>query len=264
MRNNIRVFGMRRSGNHAVIAWLRRNIGAKSIFLNDCQAGDPFASFQYIELAERRFGTRLRRDGARTARDRAGKLGDSAVVVSYEDQPPPNSLRGWRRLTTGLDPKITWSNVLIWRSTPNWLASFVPLVMSDKTPRHLGCRGPLEIAQFVVLQGEMLSRKDADTCIPIHYDRWLSDADYRREALDLLGAQCIDNSLGDVSNYGGGSSHGDETVDPKRLQARWQSVRDEPLYQAIVRFALSDEWFMSIAERAEPGVTDIMQSIVDR
>ncbi|WP_241525501.1 hypothetical protein [Pseudophaeobacter leonis] len=49
---SLRVFGMRRSGNHAILSWLQRNAPAGgSVFLNNCKPGtDPLQNSRGIEL----------------------------------------------------------------------------------------------------------------------------------------------------------------------------------------------------------------------
>ena len=41
-----RFFGIPRSGNHAIIEWIMKNIDDSSlVFLNNCDRGDPAESF---------------------------------------------------------------------------------------------------------------------------------------------------------------------------------------------------------------------------
>lgn len=76
----LRLFGMRRSGNHAIVGWMQRNApGGRSVFLNNCKPGqDPFRSFRGIEVN----GTHAPQHKAmRNMASVTGEAGDGALLV---------------------------------------------------------------------------------------------------------------------------------------------------------------------------------------
>lgn len=190
----LRVYGMRRSGNHALIDWIMRNAkDGAGLFLNNCRPGrDPMKTKRAFSLYK---------DGAEVAESQAGaKLQQAGAapfaVISYEDTMPLAE-----REPLYAAPERC---VIIYRSFLHWSASLL-----RKIQGNLGY-GPLErmrvMTQAMRTYGEMLARvRDADV-VPLCYDDWVSDEGYRSGALGRLGLPGRDLGLGQVQRYGGGSS----------------------------------------------------------
>jgi len=261
---HLRVFGMRRSGNHAVIDWLRRNLGVDSLFMNDCRPGDPLDSFQYIELGDLKRGTPFRNKGKGAEKLKSTRGDWAAHVVSYEDQPPPARLG---RLTRGYGRETTWHNIVIHRSFANWLASFYRLVTIDEAGTPRGFDGPVQVAgaldAYRRMADTIASLPDAFTTV--RFDDWARDDAYRAALLEQIGLQNLDNSTGQQSEYGGGSSFekGDQRPTDDALSQRWRAMCDNSGFRAVVAIARADDAFCNSIETVEPGATATLDQILN-
>ncbi len=236
-----RVFGMRRSGNHAVIDWLRRNIPGETVFLNDCAPGDPFRTYAMMETPRGdRHGPSFRRTRwfAQFDEGRAGR----SHVVSYEDTTPGavGPPAGW---------EAPFRTVIVRRSFLNWLASYYALVTDRMGGTAWGVEDWREIRPHVGTYAALLS---APRDLEIDFDRWCADAGYRAEALSALGLPEIDGSTGRPSPYGGGSSFGESAPSPAALGQRWRRLEGRPGYDALVAEAAAHPALMAGLSRAEP------------
>ncbi|HTQ79140.1 MAG TPA: hypothetical protein VMM92_04030, partial [Thermoanaerobaculia bacterium] len=71
----LRVLAMRRSGHHAVIHWILRQIGAPALFLNDCSLTETG------ELRGNRFSRYAHLAAEEAARDQAGDWVEKALLL---------------------------------------------------------------------------------------------------------------------------------------------------------------------------------------
>ena len=237
----IRVFGMRRSGNHAVIGWLRRNIPGETVFLNDCGPGDPFRSYAMMETPRGdRHGPGFR-DTRWFAQFDEGREGRSHVV-SYEDTVPDEvgAPEGWH---------APFRTVVLRRSFLNWLASFYELVTRREGGTVWGVDDPREIRPYFAVYAALLA---APREAGIEFDRWLEDEAYRAEILRRLGLPLLDLGTGPPAAYGGGSSFPGAGADAHDLTARWRRLSGEPAFEALLGEAAADPALMAALRRAHP------------
>ena len=190
----LRVYGMRRSGNHALINWIMRNApGGNGLFLNDCRhAGDPFKTAQGVTVFEQ--GSELPIKPLRRKLQAAGKA--PFTVVSYEDRVPPPHPKPLFEA-----PEVC---VIIYRSFLHWSASLLRKIQGNDG------YGPLDRARVMskslCIYSDMLDRVQDEDVIPLCYDDWMADDDYRAKALERLDLPGRDLDRGAVQRYGGGSS----------------------------------------------------------
>ena len=188
----LRIYGMRRSGNHALINWIMRNApGGNGLFLNNCRVGgDPIVTCSSLSLFEG--GAEAGRGGKWRKIDRAGAR--PFVAVSYEDRMPP------------ADPKplfaVSETLVIIYRSFLHWAASLLRKIQGNDA------YGPLDrnrvMGRALSTYAEMLTRVQDDDVVPLCYDDWTANAHYREKALTRLTLPGQDLSLGAVQRFGGG------------------------------------------------------------
>ncbi|MDT0681747.1 hypothetical protein RM543_03540 [Roseicyclus sp. F158] len=237
------MFGMRRSGNHAIADWLRRNVPGECVFLNDCAPGDPFETYALMETPRGdRHGPSFRTtrwfpqfpDG-RNAR---------AHLVSYEDRLPGTATpEGWGRPAT---------EIVVHRSFLNWLASFLKLVRVRKAGTAQGARGmgPLRraVSQYVALLTACEGR------VSLSLDRWRQDADYRARRLDALRLPMLDNEVGTQARYGGGSSFSPGHAAPgaSDLSSRWRIAATDPIFRTIAGAAGRSPGLLDVLNRHYP------------
>ena len=237
----IRVHGMRRSGNHAVIDWLRRNCQGETVFLNDCAPGDPYASFQAIETPRGDcHGPGFR--GTRWFGQFEAARGRFHHVVSYEDAAPGPPPAGWEG---------AWRTVVVHRGFLGWLASYYVLVARRQVGTRWGVDEPAEIAPRVETYARLLS---APCDASVSLERWVADPAHRRMALDAVGLPLRDDDTGGQSAYGGGSSFapGRDAPSGEALSARWRALAPDPAFEALARGAARNDAFMRVLARVYP------------
>jgi hypothetical protein len=251
----LRLFGMRRSGNHAIVDWMQRNAPfGRSVFLNNCKPGqDPFRSFRGIEVNG---GHAPQHKALRDMAAVTGAAGDGALLVmSYEDTSPAE-FTGERQVSGGFDESLLSRNVLIYRSFLNWAASLLKKMQGNPSYSLVRRNAILLRAMdtYTRLLGMVeLAKELAVTCIS--YDRWCRDEAYRAELLKELGLEAQDNSLGAVQSYGGGSSFQKEAKGAEELQTdqRWRQMAEDAEYQSVLHLAARDDALTDCLSRLFPG-----------
>ena len=237
----IRVHGMRRSGNHAVIDWLRRNIPGETVFLNDCGPGDPYESFQALESPRGdRHGPSFR--GTRWyPQFEAGREGFHHIV-SYEDRAPGAAPEGWA---------APWRSVVVHRGFLGWLASYFALAVHRQGGTEWGVERPVEIAPMIRLYARLLAAP-ADASISL--ERWSSEPGHRARTLRALDLPALDDDTGGQTDYGGGSSFAPGAAPPAAgdLSARWRSLAGVPEFERLARGAARDDAFMGTLRSLYP------------
>ena len=251
---SLRVFGMRRSGNHAILAWLQRNAPrGRSVFLNNCKPGsDPLHNARGIEV-----------NGSHASHNQAKrnlpavtqKAGDGALfLVSYEDTSPAEF--GLSRQPSGtFDEALFSHNILIYRGFLNWSASLLKKIQANDGYTLVRRNGIVLRAMdsYIRLLGLVRQAQDLGL-VAICYDRWTRSADYRAALLQQLGLAEHDNSLGEVQSYGGGSSFQKQASSAAELQTdrRWQQMRSDAEYQALLHLAARDPALLAELEELFP------------
>lgn len=247
----LRVFGLRRSGNHAVINWLQRNApGGRALFFNNCALGrDPFASFRAVEIDGRPAGG-ARADPRRLARE----AGDgAALILSYEDAMPDARRR--HPVSTGIDAAAVDFEVIVARGFLNWAASLVKKLQDNPdftAPRRVGI--VLKAVGTYVRMLDILLAEQVPGVVAIRYDDWTVSPAYRAATLARLGFANRDDSLGAVQPYGNGSSFDDSdaTTGEPRTHTRWRQMEDDPEYRIVLWLAARDAALQDRLARAFP------------
>ncbi|MBY5933863.1 hypothetical protein KUV51_12705 [Tateyamaria omphalii] len=239
----LRVYGMRRSGNHALINWIMRNApNGHGVFLNDCRPKtDPVVSCSGVSVFEDGVDVDMQ-VGRQQKLQRAGAL--PFTVVSYEDRVPPTAPKPLYAAPETL--------IIIYRSFLHWTASLLRKVQGNEG------YGPLDrnriMGRALGTYSEMLTRVQEDDVVPLCYDDWTADAHYREEALSRLKLPGRDLSLGTVQRYGGGSSFQDATAaSDLTTDKRSAQMADDHEYQMLLWTAARDEGFMTKLTKVFPA-----------
>lgn len=243
----LQVFGMRRSGNHAIIDWLMRNApeGATGgVFYNNCKFGKkPFRAYRSLDVydAERKrqphfdIGNekRIAQAGARPM-----------VVISYEDRMPQPAGQP-QKASDGLTDADFTHQVIIYRSFLNWSASLLAKIKKNTGFGATDRMRIMGLALSTYVQG--LDRvADAQDITAICYDDWMTSERYRAEILTRLGLPQRDLGRGKVQRFGGGSSFQKKVVRAEELDsvARDAAMASDPEYQLLLWTAAHDVRFM--------------------
>ncbi|MEM6374020.1 MAG: hypothetical protein AAF727_14740 [Pseudomonadota bacterium] len=230
----VRVYGMRRSGNHAIVDWILRNApNGAGLFLNNCKPNrDPIRTARGIALYDA--GTEQPMD---LARDKIAAAGQTPfTLVSYEDTMP-----ALERMPLFEAPETC---VIIYRSFLQWSASLLRKIQANSG------YGPLErmriMMQSMRTYAEMLGRVQSEDVVAVCYDDWNADEGYRHSLLETLGLPGRDLGRGSVQRYGGGSSFQGNQTATERLDtdARSAQMSQDLEYQLVLWTAARDRDFI--------------------
>ncbi len=241
------VFGMRRSGNHAIIDWLMRNAPERAsggVFYNNCRYGkNPLRAYGSLDIYDAGHRVLPHKDIGDTAR-----LADAGsapmVVVSYEDRMPLAAGRPQKASQGFTDGDFT-RKILIYRSFLNWSAS---LLAKIKRNDGYGATDRLRIMMlaFATYIRGLDRVTEVQGIVPVCYDDWMTSESYRADRLSALGLPLRDLDRGKVQRYGGGSSFQTRVKDVEDLQStsRDAQMADDPEYKLLLWTAAHDLRFM--------------------
>ncbi|GAA6209563.1 hypothetical protein NBRC116601_28560 [Cognatishimia sp. WU-CL00825] len=260
----LRTFGMRRSGNHAIINWLLRNAEGNSTFLNNCTIGKAATqSWRAVEVNAKRMPIKR---GTPISDVTAG-VGDGALlVVSYEDfLPDPDE--GGEGLTTDVPMDLIKRDIVLYRHFMNWSASLLRKIQANEDQDTLVCLRIMMVAldKYRELL-ELVSNSANNDFLPINYDRWVARPRYRARILQELGLPHKDNSLGSVQPYGGGSSFqkGVKLADKLATDERWREMVNDPAYQLVLLAASQDRELVELMQKLMPADADMLVAYLDQ
>lgn len=262
-RHEFRVFAMKRSGHHAIMAWLMRHFHGPIYFLNNCSFAtttlfsstrvgqfdqqslfggrvsiffergemveqiehlrkdelldDPLLRLRKLVAAEDEL---LERSGFPTERD--------AYLFNLEDFDLCHMTHvPFDRMTRGLSK--TNHELIVLRDPYNWLASRykgnfpINQEIIDAWKSH--CRETLQTTRFL------------DHPVTVNYDRWFVDGTYRQQLSNELGLSGPEPGIGEMTNFGGGSSFSGmefrSAAEQMDVLNRWRVFEDDPDFQRI-------------------------------
>ncbi|MEQ6250117.1 hypothetical protein ABMC89_14580 [Sulfitobacter sp. HNIBRBA3233] len=243
----LQVFGMRRSGNHAIIDWLMRNApqaATGGVFFNNCRHGrDPLSAYGSLDIYDAESRVQPHHDIADAQRIAAA--GDAPmVVVSYEDRIPQPKGKP-QRASQGFATADFSRQVIIYRSFLNWAASLLAKIQRNDGFGPTDRMRIMGLAFATYVQG--LDRvADPGDVVAICYDDWMQSEDYRAGILDRLDLPRRDLDRGQVQRYGGGSSFQRRTTGVADLGSteRDALMAEDEEYKMILWTAAHDVRFM--------------------
>ncbi|MBE9064332.1 hypothetical protein [cf. Phormidesmis sp. LEGE 11477] len=263
-QKEICLVGMRRSGNHAVLNWIRSQQPGDVCLLNNVAAGTN--PYRYKSDNLRRYHPEHHKQAEVYRQQASGNLiKRDCLIYSYEDWSlrqiiQPRFERN-RDLYVGKSGKSF--ELLVLRDPFNLFASRLKQNFVATKARKLPMVEMwLEHAREFVGESGYLKRNR----ICISYNRWFSNMDYRRSLADQLDIPFSDAGLENISAFGGGSSF-DGTGDDSRLSGRasaldvtnrWRQFADDPRFQSL--FASEALWHYSTQIFGELPGTDSLQS----
>ncbi|MFL5897100.1 MAG: hypothetical protein ACJ76D_01340 [Solirubrobacterales bacterium] len=252
----IRVIGMSRSGNHAIVNWILAQAPGRTCFLNCAEPGwSPFVSARprTPELP----GWRALYEGFEIDAEGDGRLSRKDLLIhSYEDtflgpfKKPENEGRhdewvGTSRRRVDLlilrDPRNLFASRLA--SGYGWLEDeLVARVWSQHAREFLGRRRNLRQERLMV-----------------SYNEWVTSVEYRREVAAALGLEFDDRGAHKVPAAAGGSSFDGTAYDGRAEEMpvlrRWHRfVGDERFHRMLTPevLELSDRIFGPPVALSEP------------
>ena len=226
-KKEIRVVGLKRTGNHAIINWLRQQHSGKVWHLNNIVAGKNPYHWLYSHYPKE--ALKQEALGNFTVKD--------CLIYSYEDY-------SLERVT---DPKfenlhdlylgkssIRYDLILL-RDPFNLMASRLKKnYIAVKDPNYTVTHLWIDYAKEFI--GETNYLNNYKICI--NYNRWFVDVEYRKELASALVMDFSDKGIERVKSEGGGSSFDGEKLNGKASQMdvlnRYKVFEDDPEYQKLV------------------------------
>lgn len=260
----LRTFGMRRSGNHAIINWLQRNAPQGSVFLNNCAIGRPARrTWRSVELN----GQRAPVTKGEPITPVTSVAGDGAmVIVSYEDF-SPDADDPHAGLTPDLPDSAVTHEVLFYRNFMNWSASLLRKIQANDDQDTLVCLRIMMVALDKYREMlELIANAKSLGMVPVNFDRWIARPGYREKVLSELGLPCRDNTLGLVQAYGGGSSFQKDAVRAEDLKTeqRWREMANDASFQIVLLAASQDEGLVNLMRKLMPKDAELLANYVDQ
>lgn len=201
-RNELRIIGMSRSGNHALIQWILGQLHGRYCFLNCCEGkSNPFATARPMDDG-RRCLTNLQ--AFDLEREQAGEHQPKDwLLFSHEDNYLRNacSRELEREHDRWLGPSQRRVDVLLLRDPFNLFASRL-----RQDHARIGDKVAVQMWKQHARQFLDGAKQLRHAPVLVRYNRWVADAAYRRELADALGLEFCDAAIGRVPSCAGGSS----------------------------------------------------------
>lgn len=212
MKRIILVHGMKRSGNHAIINWLRPH--ANFVFFNNVVPIKPILTGETPYPEPIPFNAWVQQ----RLRAKYFKPIVPLYALTIKKRPLIASLED-HELTycPFINPNYEITNLLIMRDAKNVFASRIRKGMSRNSPVYSNAPGAMmdrstnlwkSHAREFLGQTQTLENK-----VCISFNEWFSNKNYRQNLSKKLGLQFTDTGISQVSSKGGGSSFNSTTFD---------------------------------------------------
>lgn len=249
----IRVVGLRRSGNHAVMNWIRKQQAEETIYINNVRPKEnPFRAVYEDQIRKSKDpslpGWRTK-DIDRWQREAKGEFSTKkCLLYSYEDQPIEKlSDRNFEKkhdLYFGRS-KVRY-DVIIMRDPFNLFASRLRASRKREVPpdqfdfmRVKSKKSSLP-QMWIDYAQEYLDETNylRHTKVHINYNLWSTDPNYRCQIAKKLDLDFTDAGFDDVMTNGGGSSFDGVSLNGKAsamsVLERWKHFADDPHFRALI------------------------------
>ena len=229
----LRIVGLSRSGNHAIVEWIRRQAEGRVCFLNCVEPKtNPFHSARPTGDGQPSVANYPEFDHQREA---AGEFSHKDwLIFSYEDCFLTMVCHRdfERHHDQWLGRSQSRMDVLILRDPFNLFASRLRSQYTGVTPKTMVRIWKQHARQFLGQRHYV-----TQDFLPISYNRWTADAAYRRQLAEQLGLNFSDAGSATVPTTGGGSSFDGRRFDGEAEQmdvfGRWRHFRDDEDYREL-------------------------------
>jgi hypothetical protein len=253
-RKEVAVFGIKRSGNHAIIFWLLHHLGRHGVHLNDVTGASPYDHCTEMNVA----GLPLWSCKPRIRHLRDHLFRKAPIEYSKKDQDvdwdyirsysPKDVLllsyenrflddEAYENFQRQHDARVGTSEqryrVMILRDAYNLFASLwrAPFVSNGDLRTCI---------QLYKRYAEMFLDRDQQkrqNIICVNYNKWFSSRDYRISLAKAFGISADGEPFLRVPSIGGGSSFDQHRYNGRapqmKILERWRACWEDPGYQAI-------------------------------
>lgn len=261
----IRVVGLRRSGNHAILNWIRKQHKEETLFINNVKLNaNPYQEVyeDQVKKIKDPMSKGWKTDDIDFWRKEAqGKFTlKSCLVYSYEDYPIQaicnNRLSSKHDLYVGKS-RVCYDVILL-RDPFNLFASRIKANQrSNYTEEYL---------DFIKVKSSKYSLSDLwidfareylgetqhlkNIKVPINYNLWTQDKDYRKKIAQMLDLEFSDDGFNEVMTNGGGSSFDGTDLSGKAskmpVHERWKSFANDPSFRNLIENSKILEYSLKI------------------
>lgn len=256
MNTLIQFFGLKRSGNHAVIPWLQLNAFGEDrsvIFHNALY--NPNKEYPRVTLPKHVSQPYAKNEG---------------MILSYEDVSLDrlDDIPTWTH-SKDILPNAEIKTVLLLREPRNLLASRIKrlenkMQRGDTLQNHKSWEEVIALWKTYAREYLGITHRFNDHIIPISFDRWFSNKHYRN---DLLRAQFgithnLDHGINSVMNNANGSSFDGTTYEGRAhtmdVLNRWRAYEGQPFFQQLT----SDPEVQSLSANIFDSARDTKESSI--
>ena len=249
-KKEVRILGLRRSGNHPIINWIGKQIQGQAVFMNHVRPlENPYRAQYESQLI---FGNNLSqqdwkyRDTDWWKQEKVGKFSfKDCLIYSYEDQELDKIAHPSfeRKHDLYLGKSEERYDVIVMRDPFNLFASR----LKHKPRDNRSYFSMLEVYSrryslpelWICYAKECLGETNflKNKKIFINYNQWFLDSNYRREIANQLKIDFSDNGLNDIppqpSSFDGASYAG--KANKMDVLNRWKLFIDNDLYRELLQ-----------------------------
>lgn len=240
--NEFRVVGMSRSGNHAILNWIIKQLQGRYCFLNCAEPKtNPFYTARPIE-DEKVYEANY--EGFDLEKEKSGSFSKKDYLIhSYEDcfLGSLNHKLFEKQHDAYVGPSNKRFDILILRDPFNLFASRKKFDILNKL-KEMGCQPVTprtsrriwkQHAREAIGEKKFLKKER----IIINYNLWVNDRKYRQRIAEALELNFTDNGFSNVSKVAGGSSFDglgfSNTAENMKVLERWKHYKNDESFQEI-------------------------------
>ena len=232
----LRIVGLRRSGNHAIAEWIKAQEKGRVEHLNNLEVRCNPYRHKYNRIIDfyPEHANWANKHYKPLARGHFSPM--DCLILGYEDHALPSItdalFEQMHEVYLGKSKKRL--DILIMRDPFNLFASRLKSGMIEiKNEKSTAVELWIQYAKEFLNESNYLSHNK----ICISYNRWFSDLEYRQDLANQLGTEFTDAGMDRVAHLGGGSSFDGQNMDGAgRKMAvidRWKTFIDNPDYRQI-------------------------------
>ena len=252
--HEIRITGVSRSGNHAIINWITRQIEGNYCFLNCVEPKtNPYLTPRPLSEDGKLYETNIKKFDL--SAEQAGNLSEKKFLVyNHEDifLGPLNHAHFELNHDRWIGTSKSRKDVLILRDPFNLFASRMKAGLMRGHYTHHGAR-PISTATLIRIYKQharefLGERNILKNKVVINYNKWTQQREYREKVAGILEIPFSDQGFEEVKAVAGGSSFDGVTLSGKassmKLHSRWEQYAEKDEF-----WELFDEELVNLSEQ---------------